>query len=65
MISTECVLCSRGIDHCHGSLVVHSDGTAECTDITCLELGIGTHELVLECAQLTGGCECAEVRVTA
>jgi hypothetical protein len=65
MPSIECVLCSRGTGHCHGSLVVHSDGTAECTDITCVELEAGLHELVLDCRQLTGGCLCVEVRVSA
>lgn len=65
MVSTECVLCSRGMDHCHGSLVVHSDGTAECTDITCEDVVVDTHELVLDCLQLTGGCACAEMTVVA
>jgi hypothetical protein len=60
---TECVLCSRGIEHCHGSLVVHSDGTAECTAITCEDLHVDMHELVLECFQLAGGCVCVETVV--
>lgn len=60
---TQCPLCSRGIEHCHGSLVVHSDGTSECTAITCEDLHVEMHELVLECIQLANGCVCVEVSV--
>jgi hypothetical protein len=60
---TECVLCSRGTGHCHGSLVVHGDGTAECTDIACEDLYVDVHELVLECVQLASGCVCVEIAI--
>ena len=62
-MTTECPLCSRGIEHCHGSLVVHSDGTAECTEITCVDLQFDRHELVLECHRLATGCVCVPVEV--
>jgi hypothetical protein len=62
-MTTECPLCNRGIEHCHGTLVVHSDGTAECTDMTCEDLYVDTHELVLECVQLVNGCVCVPVLV--
>ncbi|MET0135276.1 MAG: hypothetical protein ABW215_16985 [Kibdelosporangium sp.] len=58
---TECPLCSRGIDHCHGTLVLHSDGTAECTDGTCEGPDDETHVLVLACVQVAGGCLCSEL----
>jgi hypothetical protein len=60
---TECQLCNRAIEHCHGTLVLHSDATIECTDELCEELQVDLHELVLECRQVAGGCECAEVSV--
>lgn len=62
---TECPLCSRGIDHCHGSLVVHDDGVAECTEITCEDSHVDMHELVLDCWQVAGGCMCVGMSVRA
>ncbi len=56
----ECLLCSRGIEHCHGTLVQHVDATLECTDSGCEVLTVDQHELVLECWQVTGGCGCAQ-----
>lgn len=60
---TECPLCSRGIEHCHGSLVVHGDGTAECTEFSCEDHQIDNHELVLECFRLANGCVCVPTEV--
>jgi hypothetical protein len=59
-MTTECTLCGRGIGHCHGTLLLHSDGTAECTEVLCDETQADLHELVLDCRQVTGGCACAE-----
>jgi hypothetical protein len=72
----ECSLCDQGIEHCHGTLVQHVDTTVECTDPSCDDVVVETHELVLECWRVAGGCACvvdvgvvdvgaAEVRVTA
>jgi hypothetical protein len=61
-MATQCSLCDRGIEHCHGTLVLHSDGTAECTDGFCDEDQADLHELVLECRQFAGGCACAETK---
>ena len=45
------------IDLCHGTLVLHADGTDECehaADCACEEL---LHEWAISCAEL--GCGCA------
>jgi hypothetical protein len=42
-----CPDCAREIDHCHGTLVVHADGTVACTDVGCVRLGRERHELVV------------------
>jgi hypothetical protein len=45
-----------GIDHCHGTLVVHSDRTAECTDAACELADPLRHALIIDCAAVLGGC---------
>ncbi|SNT26222.1 hypothetical protein [Rhodococcoides kyotonense] len=47
-------------DICEGTLVIHAVGDAECTDPDCVDLEYVRHVLVLECEEITGGCQCAE-----
>lgn len=56
-----CRECENRLDHCHGSLVLHSTVDVECTDDTCTDLSIVRHSLVAECADLVGGCACSVV----
>lgn len=44
---TNCRDCAAGLDHCHGSLVVHVDGRFECAE--CTTPIPSTHELRVEC----------------
>jgi len=56
----ECASCDAGIDHCHGTLVVHPDGGfAECTDPGCVDGDRLRHALIVDCQALGGGCACA------
>ena len=53
---SSCVDCDRDVDHCHGTLVVHSDRTVECTHAAC-ELGdLLRHVFIIDCAAVLGGC---------
>ncbi|HEX3778349.1 MAG TPA: hypothetical protein VHX38_01690 [Pseudonocardiaceae bacterium] len=55
-----CAVCRSGLDHCHGTLVVHLDGGfAECTDERCADLDTPRHASVIDCASISGGCGCA------
>ncbi|HWD03011.1 MAG TPA: hypothetical protein VG674_11220 [Amycolatopsis sp.] len=55
----ECAFCTSGIDHCHGTLVVHSDGGfADCTDETCEDLDRVRHTLIIDCHALDDECAC-------
>ncbi|MBF0660158.1 MULTISPECIES: hypothetical protein [unclassified Rhodococcus (in: high G+C Gram-positive bacteria)] len=56
-----CRECDSRIDHCHGSLILHSAVEVECTDDTCVDLSIVRHALVAECTDLVGGCACTAV----
>lgn len=53
----RCLECGREWEHCHGTLVVHVDGSAECSEITCVAAE-GAHIYTLSCVELLGGCSC-------
>ena len=56
----ECASCAAGFDHCHGTLVVHSDGGfADCTAEDCFDDDRFRHSLVVDCFALGDGCACA------
>lgn len=54
-----CAGCSAEIDHCHGTLILHTRSVVECTDAGCDELSAVRHRLILDCGTIDGGCECA------
>lgn len=49
---------STSFDTCQGTLVIHAVGDAECTEPDCVDLEYVRHFLVLECEEITGGCQC-------
>jgi hypothetical protein len=59
---SSCSDCRFGVDHCHGTLIVHRERTVECTDADC-ELGdLLRHAFILDCTALLGGCCAVEGR---
>ncbi len=57
----ECAFCAGGLDHCHGTLVVHLDGGfAECSEDGCVDVGSTRHALTIDCSAVDGGCSCAQ-----
>ncbi|MDT8912479.1 hypothetical protein [Amycolatopsis sp. PS_44_ISF1] len=55
----ECAFCTSGIDHCHGTLIVHPDGGfAECAEAGCTDLDRIRHGLIIDCQTLDRGCSC-------
>jgi hypothetical protein len=48
--------CTEDLAHCHGTLVLHADGTVECDDqATCAGDEL-QHELWVACHELRCGC---------
>ena len=43
------------LGHCHGTLVLHADGTAECDEVFCGSDEL-QHELWVACDELGCGC---------
>ncbi|GAB3499784.1 hypothetical protein [Amycolatopsis cihanbeyliensis] len=59
----ECVRCAGGLDHCHGTLVLHADDQVECTDLDCFDGDESRHPLTADCLELSGGCACLDTEV--
>ncbi|MFC0437476.1 hypothetical protein [Kutzneria buriramensis] len=57
----ECVNCTRGLDHCHGTLIVHTTEFTECTELMCEDLDSSRHLAVVDCSAVDGGCDCVSV----
>lgn len=52
-----CSSCAGELAHCHETLVVHADGSAECEGYPACGLDPTGHDLWMACAELDG-CGC-------
>ncbi|SFP17213.1 hypothetical protein SAMN02982918_1500 [Saccharomonospora viridis] len=58
----RCASCRRGLDHCHGTVVLHGSGDfggVECTEPDCVDVEPARHLFVIGCGSVEGGCACA------
>jgi hypothetical protein len=55
----SCTQCADELDHCHGTLIAHLDGAAECTD-ACADPDPARHPATSPCGVL-GECRCTEL----
>jgi hypothetical protein len=57
---SSCADCSGDVgpylDHCHGTLIVHSDRSLECTDTACQLPELLRHDLIIDCMAVVGDC---------
>lgn len=53
-----CTSCDSALDHCHGTLIVHTDWSVECTD-GCFDSDRSRHSFIVDCFDIAGGCGCA------
>jgi hypothetical protein len=66
LAAMECRECEREIVHCHDVLIVHADGSYECSGDGECSGWVETHSWVVTCAELSpDGCCSAEVPVAA
>ncbi|WP_158019405.1 hypothetical protein [Mycobacterium basiliense] len=65
-MSTGCRDCRAGLDHCHGTIIRHSEGPlfgrSECTEPDCASPELIPHAFVIDCAAV--GCACGQDAVT-
>jgi hypothetical protein len=55
-MSYQCRECLRGLEHCHGTVIHHSQFRSECTEPDCARPDV-VHAFVLDCDAV--GCQCA------
>ena len=54
--STTPACCASELAHCHGTLVLHADGSVECDGEATCEADEHQHELWVACDELGCGC---------
>ena len=52
-----CADCQDAVDHCHGTLILHVDGEAECTEDGC-QVDFAAHSWMGSCWDVLAGCGC-------
>ncbi len=53
-----CEHCAAALAHCHGTLVLHADGSVDCDEASTCELEAGWHEWWVTCTELEPACGC-------
>jgi hypothetical protein len=54
-MSTECHSCRDNLQHCHGTVIRHSQSRAECTEADCAAPEV-LHAFSVDCDSI--GCSC-------
>ncbi len=57
-MGTTCWKCAVGWEHCHGTVIRHWLGRAECTEDDCPGPELIMHAMVIDCDAV--GCSCAQ-----
>jgi hypothetical protein len=56
-MDSDCRGCRGGLDHCHGTVILHALQWSECTEPDCVMPEV-THAFVVDCDAI--GCDCAQ-----
>ncbi|CDP87735.1 MULTISPECIES: hypothetical protein [Mycolicibacterium] len=56
-MTIQCRECAAGLEHCHGTVILHVQYRAECTDDGCTTPE-AAHTFSIDCAAV--GCTCAD-----
>jgi hypothetical protein len=62
-MNSDCRDCRAGLDHCHGTVIVHVRCRAECTENDCDDPGRISHAMRIDCEVV--GCTCGQVTALA
>ncbi|KHO20079.1 hypothetical protein [Mycolicibacterium setense] len=55
-MTIQCRECAAGLEHCHGTVIIHVQYRAECTDDGCTTPE-AAHSFTVDCQAV--GCPCA------
>ncbi len=56
-MTSGCRECRAGLDHCHGTVIVHTLRWSECTEQDCVTPEV-VHAFTIDCEAV--GCSCAQ-----
>jgi hypothetical protein len=56
LIIKVCAECEQDLEHCHGTAIVHSDGSAECAEDPGCRMAADQHLFVITCGEVECGC---------
>lgn len=59
-----CRDCAEAVEHCHATVLIHEDGTLECTSEGPCRLPLEAHAMVTACSQILPACRCGPVGPT-
>ena len=62
VIIEACVECHQDLEHCHGTAIVHVDGTADCSDDPDCRAGAELHLFLLSCHEVECSCAAGDAR---
>ena len=62
-MSMQCRCCRDGLEHCHGTVIIHLERRAECTEDDCVDPERIEHTLRIDCDAV--GCRCTEATALA
>jgi hypothetical protein len=57
-MSLQCRYCRDGWEHCHGTVIVHVQHRADCTEDGCVNPESIAHSLRIDCEAV--GCSCGQ-----
>lgn len=60
---SDCRDCQAGLDHCHGTIIHHSQRHWECTETACASGELVAHAFIIDCDAVGCGCYTAVVRL--
>jgi hypothetical protein len=56
VITAACTECEQDLEHCHGTAIVHFDGTGDCTEDPGCRLVAEEHLFTISCTEVE--CDC-------
>jgi hypothetical protein len=56
LVVRTCVECEQDLEHCHGAVIMHFDGTGDCAEDPDCRLAAPQHLFVVSCGEVECGC---------
>jgi hypothetical protein len=57
LVVQTCAECEQDLEHCHGTAIMHFDGTADCAEDPACRLAVEQHLFVVSCGEVQCDCD--------